>query len=70
MGEQVQKEQRKMLEAHQSARERDRLELERARTQIENDSKFELAKELKRMKEILTQEYEFKTKNLEETHTK
>ena len=39
--------------AHEMARERDQTEIERITKRVENESKFEIQKEIKRMKEIL-----------------
>ena len=55
-----------MLVAHEVAREQDRIELEEHRKMGEEEARKDLAKELKRMKEIFGQEYEFKVKHLEE----
>lgn len=44
--------------------------MDKFKTKIENESKAELAKEIKRMKEILGQEYDFKVSQIEESNKK
>ena len=41
--------------------------MDRITKKVESESKYEIAKEIKRMKEILGQEYDFKAKLVEET---
>lgn len=56
-----------MQEAHQLARERDRKEVERLKKSFEMECRTEVNKEVKKMKEILGQEYDFKVKSMTES---
>ena len=49
-----------MLEAHELARDQDKKDLMKKEKKIQDEAKAEINKEIKRMKEILGQEYEFK----------
>lgn len=42
------------------------MEIEKIKAKAENDAKVEIAKEIKRMKEILGQEYDYKIKHNED----
>ena len=42
-----------MQEAHELARERDRMEVEREKARLEKETRFEVTKEVNKMKEIL-----------------
>lgn len=59
-----------MQEAHEMAREKDRADLLKAREQWKREKNEEVEKQVKRMKEVLGQEFEFKVKHLEETYLK
>ena len=66
-GRRIEEGRRRMQEAHESAREKDRADIVRIKRQYQAESAEEVAKEVKKMKEIVGQEYEFKLKHLEES---
>ena len=69
-GRRIEEERRRMQEAHESAREKDRADIVRIKRQYQAESAEVVAKEVKKMKEIVGQEYEFKLKHLEESYIK
>lgn len=69
-GRRIEEERRRMQEAHESAREKDRADVVRIKKQYKAEAAEEVAKEIKKMKEIVGQEYEFKLKHLEESFLK
>ena len=59
-----------MQVAHEMAREKDRRELQRLKKDLDSEKVQELEKEIAKMKEIVSQEYEFKIKHLDQYYAK
>ena len=70
MAAKIESERTNMQLAHEAALEKDKRELTRFKSDLEDEKLAAVEKEVRRMKEILTQEYEFKSKHLVDVHYK